>query len=153
MPIIPFETAVDAFRRLTRLTQAYGAPSYLTGIKAHRADDFTLTYSVDGFGIGIDIPIRKGEEHRLKELFIRMNELVLQAGGRVYLAKDETLIPDHFRRMFPRWREFLAIKEKYDPERMFQSDLYRRLFLGEDGRAFKTVGPSHGFVMSNIGPR
>ena len=60
-----------------------------------------------------------------------MTELVLEAGGRSYLAKDEMLTIDHFQQMFPRWREFEAVKQRYDPDLLFQSAMYRRLFQAE----------------------
>ncbi|MFQ5915296.1 MAG: FAD-binding protein [Nitrospinota bacterium] len=129
-PLIPFGAAPEAFRELIELTQGYGAPSFLAGIKSHRRDDFLLSYSLDGYSLGIDVPAVDGLRARFDELFYRMTEIVLRSGGRIHLAKDDKLTPDHFRQMFPRWREFEVIKQKYDPESLFESGMYRRLFLG-----------------------
>jgi len=41
------------------------------------------------------------------------------------------LTVDHFQQMFPRWREFEALKQRYDPDLLFQSAMYRRLFQAE----------------------
>lgn len=139
MPLIPFDRAPETFRRLIELTHACGSPSYLAGLKCHRKDDFLLTYSLDGWSLGFDVRVVKGQEKRVDELFYRMTEMALEAGGKVHLAKDDKLTPDHFQRMFPRWKEFEAAKRKYDPESLFESGMYRRLFLGKTSRKAAAV--------------
>lgn len=126
--LVPFATCARTFRRLHEMTQAYGHPSHLAGIKSHRPDDFGLPYSIDGCSIGIDIPIVPRRAAELDDLFYRMNAVVLEAGGRTYLAKDDRLSPEHFRGMYPTWRTFDTLKRKYDPDGLFQSGMYRRLF-------------------------
>ena len=130
-PVIPFDSCARTMRKLIELTQQNGRPSHLTAIKSHRADESMLSYSVDGCSIGIDLPLNAGGKAEEAELFYRMTELVLEAGGRSYLAKDEMLTVDHFQQMFPRWREFEALKQRYDPDLLFQSAMYRRLFQAE----------------------
>jgi hypothetical protein len=58
-----------------------------------------------------------------------LDEQVVAAGGRVYLAKDSRLSAATFRRMYPRLGEFLAMRRKVDPNGIFNSDLARRLEL------------------------
>jgi len=50
-------------------------------------------------------------------------------GGKVYLAKDELLTDDLFRKMYPEYANFVKIKQQFDPDELFISDIYRRLFL------------------------
>ena len=54
-------------------------------------------------------------------------ESVIRFGGKVHLAKDMVLTRDQFQRLFPKYGEFLAIKQRVDPDELFQSDMYRRL--------------------------
>jgi decaprenylphospho-beta-D-ribofuranose 2-oxidase len=54
---------------------------------------------------------------------------VIDAGGRVYFAKDARLSPDKVAAMYPRMHEFLAIKNRIDPDHRLTSDLARRLQL------------------------
>lgn len=126
--VVPTATAAVTFKKLMKLGKAYHFPSYLTAIKNHRRDDFVLSYSLDGYTFGIDVPIEPSRRKELEEYFFRLNETVLEGGGRIYLAKDELLTARHFVRMFPRWKEFLEVKAKFDPGEFFQSDMYRRLF-------------------------
>jgi decaprenylphospho-beta-D-ribofuranose 2-oxidase len=56
---------------------------------------------------------------------------VVGAGGRVYLAKDSRLSAAMFRRMYPRLDEFLEVRREVDPAGIFNSDLARRLELSK----------------------
>jgi decaprenylphospho-beta-D-ribofuranose 2-oxidase len=59
-----------------------------------------------------------------------LDAIVLEHGGRVYLAKDATLTPETFRATYPRAAEFEAVKRELDPQNRFQSSLSRRLQIG-----------------------
>jgi decaprenylphospho-beta-D-ribofuranose 2-oxidase len=71
------------------------------------------------------MPVRPG----LAGLFSRLDDLVLAAGGRVYLAKDSRLPAALLQAMYPRLEEFRRLRHRVDPESMFRSDLARRLDL------------------------
>jgi FAD/FMN-containing dehydrogenase len=79
--------------------------------------------------LALDIPIT---DDSLFPFLRSMDELVLRHGGRVYLAKDSTLSPEHFRQMYPRYKEFQVIKNLVDPNHVFSSSMARRLKLVED---------------------
>jgi len=59
----------------------------------------------------------------------RLDAKVLEAGGRLYLGKDALLEPAMFRSMYPQYKDWLAIKQQYDPTNTFSSDIARRLKL------------------------
>lgn len=128
-PLVPFSRASAVIAELTTLTHRYGVPSYLCGVKSHRRDPFMLGFSGDGVSLGIDIPIDPSRRAELNRLFYDMTEVVVRAGGRIYLAKDEQLAPEHFVAMYPRLAEFQAVKRRVDPDDLFQSDMYRRLLV------------------------
>ena len=52
-------------------------------------------------------------------------------GGRVYLAKDACLAPEHFAEMYPQAARFREVKAKVDPDGRFASRQARRLGLVE----------------------
>jgi decaprenylphospho-beta-D-ribofuranose 2-oxidase len=54
---------------------------------------------------------------------------VLEAGGRVYLAKDARVSADHFAAMYPRLDEWRAVRNRLDPDGLLCSDLARRLHM------------------------
>ena len=89
-----------------------------------------LSFPGPGLTLALDFP-NTGED--LRALLTRLDALVAEAGGRVYLAKDARLARADFRRMYPGWAAWKATRDAWDPAGVFQSDLGRRLGLcGED---------------------
>jgi decaprenylphospho-beta-D-ribofuranose 2-oxidase len=67
----------------------------------------------------------------LADLLDRFDDRVVEAGGRVYLAKDSRVRPQVFQSMYPRLAEWQEIRSKIDPLERLHSDLARRLRLLE----------------------
>lgn len=126
-PLVPKSKAREVIRAIIKLTHKYGMPAYLAAIKIHKKDNFLISYSMDGYSLGMNIPRVPKEKKKQDELFRKMNEIVIEAGGIVYLAKDATLTKEEFKKMY-RVDEFLAIKRKFDKDELFQSDMYNRIF-------------------------
>lgn len=85
----------------------------------------TLSFPREGYTFAIDLPIRKNTV----ALVHKLDKMVLDAGGRIYLGKDSYVEPATFRAMYPAIDEWLRIKAKYDPGNMFVSDQARRVGL------------------------
>ncbi|MEZ4518300.1 MAG: FAD-binding oxidoreductase [Chloroflexota bacterium] len=129
-PFIPKETAQDAFSEILALCQKRGLPNYLTVLKRHRPDDFLMSYAVDGFSMAMDFRVSDSNRHRIAWLMKELDEIVLEAGGRFYFAKDSTLRPEVANAYLgeDRINRFKALKQRCDPEELFQTDLWRRVF-------------------------
>ncbi|MEO6472492.1 MAG: FAD-binding oxidoreductase [Aeromicrobium sp.] len=84
-----------------------------------------LSFPIAGWALAIDLPVRRGLQPLLNEL----DELVISAYGRVYLAKDSRTSARAIHTMYPRLDEFASIRATVDPSGRFQSDLSRRLDL------------------------
>ena len=85
-----------------------------------------LSFPASGYTLALDLPMTGPDTLRLLD---ELDEIVLEYGGRVYLAKDARLSADRFRRMYPRFDEWRRVKETVDPRERFTSDLSRRLGL------------------------
>jgi decaprenylphospho-beta-D-ribofuranose 2-oxidase len=123
--IVPFH-AEDQLRRIVRHIASSGQVSFLNVLKrmgaANRAP---LSFPQPGWTITLDFPIGKG----LHELCAELDEMVLDVGGRLYLAKESRTTPETIERMYPRIGEWRKVRDSVDPDRVFASDLSRRLAL------------------------
>jgi decaprenylphospho-beta-D-ribofuranose 2-oxidase len=123
--VVPFG-AEDALRTAVRRIAWSGHVSCLNVLKRFGpGDPAPLSFPTAGWTLAVDIPVRPG----LDRLFDALDELVLDAGGRVYLAKDARLPAATMHRMYPRLDEFRKVRAQVDPTGVFRSDLARRLDL------------------------
>ncbi|KQT89525.1 decaprenylphosphoryl-beta-D-ribose oxidase [Marmoricola sp. Leaf446] len=84
-----------------------------------------LSFPMPGWTLALDLPVAPG----LAGLLDRLDAMVLEAGGRVYLAKDSRTPAHHLAAMYPDLPRFAALRRRVDPEGRFASDLARRLGL------------------------
>lgn len=87
-----------------------------------------LSWPHPGYMLSLDFPMKAG----LGRFCAEMDRRVLDAGGRLYFAKESRATPDTVRAMYPRLAEWRVVRDVADPERVFVSDLARRLRLVTD---------------------
>ncbi len=75
-----------------------------------------LSFPDTGYTFAIDFPIRNSTAALTK----RLDAMVLEAGGRIYLGKDAFVDADTFAKMYPQAiQTWHALKQKYDPTNVF----------------------------------
>ncbi len=126
--VFPQKNAFEGIQQILKLECVRKNPGFLAVLKrlGHNSQGL-LSFPMPGYTLALDIPFR--DESTLDQLKI-FDEIVLSSQGRVYLAKDASLSPEHFRQMYPRYPEWLTIKQKIDPANKFNSSLSRRLNIG-----------------------
>ncbi len=116
------QAMVEIVRRLADA----GHPSFLAVLKrfgpGNRAP---LSFPMSGWTLAVDLPTHPG----LRTLLAELDRIVVAAAGRLYLAKDSRLDAETLSAMYPRLDEFRAGLRRLDPDRVFRSDLARRLDL------------------------
>ena len=126
---VPFG-AEAALRTVVERLAGAGTPSFLSVLKRFgAANPGPLSFPAPGWTLTLDIP---AASRRLPALLHGLDDVVLGAGGRHYLAKDAHATPAAIRRGYPRLDEWRAVRAAADPTGTWASDQSRRLRLLED---------------------
>jgi FAD/FMN-containing dehydrogenase len=127
---IPATRARRTLATLLEMGIAHGIPNYLSVLKRHRPDPFLMTHGLDGYSLAMDFQITEHNRARVRQLAREMDEVVVDAGGRFYFAKDSTLRPEVVVATLgaDTVARFRALKATYDPEQLLETNLWRRLF-------------------------
>lgn len=102
--VIPHGCAREATRALLDVITASGQASFLAVLKTfgELRSPGLLSFPRAGATLALDFPFR-GE--RTLKLMARLDDIVSEAKGALYPAKDGRMSADMFRRSFPRWAE------------------------------------------------
>jgi FAD/FMN-containing dehydrogenase len=123
--VLPDAAGRQAVRQLLELLTRQGAASFLCVIKdCGDQGEGLLSFPLKGTSIALDLPVRDNTQAVVDKL----NEFVIGAGGRIYLAKDAFTRADHFRAMEPRLPAWQAIRRRWDPAGRLRSAQSVRLF-------------------------
>lgn len=104
--------------------------SFLAVLKTFgAANQGLLSFPLAGATLAVDLP---NTGPAVRALLNDLDTIVIQHGGRVYLAKDVRLPRQTFEAMYPRADEFRRVKAELDPNGRFDSALARRIGLSGD---------------------
>jgi len=128
-PILPVENSIKGFHKLIDITHKYGFYSVMSSFKAYREqkEKFLLSFAQDGYSITMDIPKNPKNIKDQVNMFYEMNECVIKYGGKIYLGKTPVLTKIQFHKMYENLNQFISIKDKYDPNSLFESNMFRRI--------------------------
>jgi decaprenylphospho-beta-D-ribofuranose 2-oxidase len=124
--VVPFDE-VATLRTIVTKVSAGGHASFLAVLKRFGAESGgLLSFPKPGWTLTLDLP---AGVDGLGSLLHELDELVMAAGGRHYLAKDACSSPEVIRAGYPRFDDWLAIRRRVDPDGLWVSDQARRLEL------------------------
>jgi FAD/FMN-containing dehydrogenase len=124
--VLPTQTAVSGLNEMLAHMLKHRRSSYLTVLKRFGPENKgLLSFPTAGYTLTFDFPVERDLFPFLDEL----DRIVLEHGGRVYLAKDARMSREVFAQMYPGLGEWLRLKSEIDPHNKFSSDLSRRLGL------------------------
>jgi len=129
--VVP-DAQVDVLVRAIELLRARDLPAYLAVCKRMGPQSGgPLSFPLQGWTLAIDLPAAcEGLRRALNEL----DEMIAEAGGRVYLSKDARMRPQALEAMYPELDRFRETRARVDPGELLQSDLGRRVGLCAAGR-------------------
>ena len=124
--VLPFGCE-DELRRIVEKIVVSKTAGPLVVLKRFGASNTApLSFPMPGWTLTVDIPTRA---EGLGSLLHSLDDIVMQSGGRHYLAKDAHTTPLAISRGYPRLEEWKQTQRSVDPDRRWQSDLARRLEL------------------------
>ncbi len=119
------DSASHLIRHALKRLRTARAASFLTVFKRFGAESpAPLSFPQPGWTLTLDIP---ATVPGLGQVLDELDDQVVDAGGRLYLAKDSRMTPETFRRGYPRLDEWLQTVRRLDPQGVFTSDQFRRL--------------------------
>ena len=97
-------------------------------IRTSRADDVPLStaYGRDSLYLAFHVP--RAVDHRA--YFRAMEDIMRAHGGRPHWGKLHSLDAGDLAGLYPRFADFLALRDRLDPDRLFANDHLRRV-LGD----------------------
>ncbi|MEO6315880.1 MAG: FAD-binding oxidoreductase [Chitinophagaceae bacterium] len=123
--VIPEENGKANLKEILEMIAASGCTPFLNVFKRMGDGQGILSFPFKGYTLAIDFPVTK----QLLAFTPKLDAKVLAAGGRLYLGKDALLDETMFKKMYPQYTAWMAIKNKYDPAGTFSSNISRRLGL------------------------
>jgi decaprenylphospho-beta-D-ribofuranose 2-oxidase len=81
----------------------------------------------DGYSIVIEFSPHEVGIDKSKKFISELESLIIAQKGKIYLAKDQIISKQAFKKMYPDYKKFLSIKTKYDKHNLFISEQFIRL--------------------------
>jgi FAD/FMN-containing dehydrogenase len=126
---VPPERITEFLERARAVLRETGVEDIYGTIRAIRRDETSfLPWASQDFACVI-FNLRTSHTatgiERTHETFRKLTDVSLDLGGGFYLTYHRAATADQVIRAYPRFRDFLAMKEQLDPVGVFQSDWYR----------------------------
>jgi len=116
--ILPKEHSYEGMEKILKTISDSGKGSFLAVIKLYgKANDNYLSFPIEGYSLALDFKIEKG----LFELLDRLDEIVVEYGGRIYLTKDVRVSKETFEKCYAQIETFRQFRIENKMDTKFQS--------------------------------
>jgi len=126
---VPREAGLDALRAVRRWIDASGINiSFPVEVRTTPADDIALSTSSGRDSVYLAFHVNARTDHTA--YFAGVEEILRRHDGRPHWGKLHTRTAEDLESAYPRWKEFAALRDRLDPDRLFSNDHLRRI-LGD----------------------
>lgn len=116
--VLPHAASREGMARLLEAISAAGLGSFLAVLKRMGPQSFgLLSFPMEGYTLALDFPATDAALALLQ----RLDEIVVEAGGRIYLAKDARVGAAAFAAGYPRLEELRAVRRTWGLDAAFRS--------------------------------
>lgn len=123
--VVPLAAARRGLRALLETISGAGSGSFLAVLKRFGPQDSRFSFPMEGYTLALDFPVSRGT----LALMERLDAIVLDHGGRFYLAKDARMSAATLRRADARTLDFIALRQAQGLSPCFRSAQSERLEL------------------------
>jgi decaprenylphospho-beta-D-ribofuranose 2-oxidase len=123
--VIPFENGEHGLRVILAAIAKEKASSFLSVLKALGPGENTLSFPMPGWTLALDFPVTPS----IFPFLDKLDKIILDLGGRVYLVKDARMAPETYWKGYPNAPIFKKDIGQYDPTHKFSSSLSKRLSM------------------------
>lgn len=124
--VIPEVSALSSLKQVLNEVHISRQIPYLAVLKRFgEKNNNLLSFPIKGYSLALDFKV--GPE--VFKLISRLDQIILEHGGRIYLAKDALMSEHSFKSSYSRWEEFEKIRHKYHAIGKFSSHQSKRLGL------------------------
>jgi FAD/FMN-containing dehydrogenase len=122
--ILPKKTSFAGLERILKEIAHSGRGSFLAVLKLYGPEnDNYLSFPIEGYSLALDFKIDAG----LFDFLNKLDEIVLQLEGRIYLAKDSRVSQAVFEQGYQHVEAFRALRKKHLMHEKFNSTQSRRI--------------------------
>ncbi|QYX77072.1 D-arabinono-1,4-lactone oxidase [Streptomyces akebiae] len=123
---VPREAVVDTLRELKAMVdRSKLRVSFPVEVRTAPADDITLSTASGRESAYVAVHMFKGTPYQA--YFTAAERIFTAHEGRPHWGKVHTRDTDYFAKVYPRFGEFTALRDRLDPQRRFQNDYLRRV--------------------------
>ncbi|MEU0004635.1 D-arabinono-1,4-lactone oxidase [Streptomyces sp. NPDC006314] len=123
---VPRAALVETLRELKTMVDRSGLRvSFPVEVRTAPADDITLSTASGRDSAYIAVHMFRGTPYQA--YFTAAERIFTAHEGRPHWGKVHTRNAEYFDRVYPRFGEFTALRDRLDPERLFQNDYLRRV--------------------------
>lgn len=123
---IPLSAGREGLRAILDCISSSGKGSFLAVLKTFgKGNQNDLSFPIEGYTLALDFKI----DDKVFPLLNRLDAMVLDLGGRLYLAKDARMSELTFKKSYPKWAHFQEVRANYHASGKFSSIQSKRLGL------------------------
>lgn len=124
--VLPLDRSYDGLTKILSKITEYGKGSFLAVLKLFGKENSNwLSFPMEGFTFALDFKI----EPALFNLMADLDKIVLEFGGRFYLAKDSRLTKETFEIGYKDTAKFRELRKDYKMDKKFNSLQSRRVSI------------------------